>query len=255
MIQIENTPNLTGVTIRGDFHDMYNLVDAFHQLAIYEDSDKHQEYLSVSTRVLGLCYDIRHASMGDRDVELVDNNSSKEMMQWHSMIMPERNLYFSCNCLYPEMFFVMIGLNRLVELRIKDLTGSRYAEISAFHKKAIWDRPIATIRQLQAEFAECVRNTLAPGAFARWLTIMDGHVMIELLLDQYVDFLNIEYIDLTKKNREKKLSSFARRIAQFWDDPDYCEIRETVMDAAKEYNCHHEQIKLVDCEYPEVIEW
>ncbi|KPU42874.1 hypothetical protein OXPF_36420 [Oxobacter pfennigii] len=34
MIKINNTPNLTGVTISGDFNDFYDLVEAFHDITI-----------------------------------------------------------------------------------------------------------------------------------------------------------------------------------------------------------------------------
>jgi hypothetical protein len=32
MIKFENTENLTGVSITGDFDDFYSLVEAFHQI-------------------------------------------------------------------------------------------------------------------------------------------------------------------------------------------------------------------------------
>ncbi len=72
MITITNTPNLTGVTISGDFNDLYNLVEAFHEITINEYSEKHHRYIEISTRVLGLCYDIRHAYQGDREIELME---------------------------------------------------------------------------------------------------------------------------------------------------------------------------------------
>ncbi len=32
----------------------------------------------MSTRVLGVCYDVRHAYQGDREIELVDNGMTAE---------------------------------------------------------------------------------------------------------------------------------------------------------------------------------
>lgn len=61
MISVQSTPNLTGVTISGDYDDLYSLVEAFHEITINEYSEKHHKYIGISIRVLGLCYDIRHA--------------------------------------------------------------------------------------------------------------------------------------------------------------------------------------------------
>ena len=94
MLAIKNTPNLTGVTISGDYYDFYNLVEAFHEITINEYSEKRHQYIEISTRVLGLCYDIRHAYQGDREVELVDNNMTEDKMKWHSSITPKSNVYW-----------------------------------------------------------------------------------------------------------------------------------------------------------------
>ena len=166
MITIKNTPNLTGVTISGDVDDLYNLVEAFHEITINEYSEKHHQYIDISTRVLGLCYDIRHAYQGDREVKFVDNNMTEEKMKWHSIITPKSNVYYSCNYLYPEMFFVMLALNALVKLRIMDLTESGYIYKGAMDKKVIWDETIATIRLFQAKFVQIAKESITQGIFA-----------------------------------------------------------------------------------------
>lgn len=53
MIRITNTPSLTGVTISGDFYDLFNLVEAFHEITIDEFTEKHRSYIEISTRVPG----------------------------------------------------------------------------------------------------------------------------------------------------------------------------------------------------------
>ena len=58
MIRVTNTPNLTGVTVSGDFDDLDALVDALHDVT-YSEYDEHltaktQRYLNISLRVLGL---------------------------------------------------------------------------------------------------------------------------------------------------------------------------------------------------------
>lgn len=256
MITIKNTPNLAGVVISGDFNDFYNLVEAFHDIAISEYSERHHQYIEISTRVLGLCYDIRHAYMGDREIELVDNNMTEEIMKWHSIITPKNNVYYSCNYLYPEMFFVMLALNRLVELRIRDLAKTKHIYKGAMDKKVIWDDTIATIRSFQAAFVKCVKDTFTSATFSRWLSVMNSdHIRLENIAGQYVDLWNIKYLDMTKEKRLKNLSIIAKRIAQFSEDSEHEEIKEVVMKAAKEYRCEPGAIRLYGIEYPDEMEW
>jgi len=256
MITIKNTPNLTGVTISGDFNDLHNLVGAFHDIVIDEYSEKHHRFFDISTRILGVCYDVRHACQGDREVELVDNHMNEDKMRWHSIIVPKNNVYYSCNCFYPEMFFVMLALNELVELRNKDLTKAKYIYKQVLDKKVIWDDTIAIIRLFQAEFVKCVKSTFTNTAFVRWLNIMNGdYIGIEDISVQYIDLLNIKYINMTKEKRLKNLSSIAKRIAEFKYDKDHKEIKEVVTRAAREYSCTLGDIKLQGFEYPEDIEW
>lgn len=256
MITIKNTENLLGVTISGDFSDLYNLVDTFYAITVDEFSEKHQRYIEMSTRVLGLCYDVRHAYQGDREVELIDNNMDEDKMKFHAIIAPKSNVYYSCNYLYPEMFFVMLALNELVELRIRELTKTKYIFKEALDKKVIWDDKIATIRAFQAEFVKCVKEVLTETSFARWLKVMNGdYLNIRHMAGQYLDVLNIKYIKMSKEKRLKSLTSIAKRIAEYQNDREHDEIKEVIAAAAKEYGCAQANIRLKGIEYPEDIVW
>lgn len=256
MIVMKNTKNLTGVTISGDFNDLYSLVEAFHAITIDEYSEKHQSYIEMSTRVLGLCYDVRHAYQGDREVELVDNNMNEDKMRWHSLIVPKSNVYYKCNCLYPEIFFVMLALNTLVELRIRALSKTKYILKEALDKNVIWDDKIAVIRVFQAEFVKCVKEVLTEASFTRWLKVMNGgYLNIEQIAGQYVDMLNIKYINMTKEKRLKNLSSIAKRIAEYRYDKEHKNIKEVAESAAREYGCSQGEVRLRGIEYPDDIVW
>ncbi|MBA1335125.1 MAG: hypothetical protein HPY66_0747 [Firmicutes bacterium] len=64
MIFVKNTLNNTGVAIYGDHIDFESLYEALHTVVGAED-----EFVGFGVariRVLGVCYDIRHALMGDR---------------------------------------------------------------------------------------------------------------------------------------------------------------------------------------------
>jgi hypothetical protein len=256
MITVKNTPNMAGVEIRGDFYDFEKLVDAFYTITANEFEDKHKGYIHISTRVLGLCYDLRHAMQGDRGVELVENGMDEEKMRFHSVIAPRNNVYYQCKYLYPEMFFVMLALNELVKLRMRELVKSKYEYNIAFNKDVIWDDKIATIRSFQAEFAKCVREALTENSFSRWIKVMNNdYIFIKEIAGQYVDLLNIKYLKMNKEKRLKNLTVIAKRIADFQADPDYREIKEVVAEAVKEHGCSESDIRLEGIEYPEEILW
>lgn len=256
MITIKNTENLAGICISGDFNDLDKLVDAFYVITIDEFSEKNKSHIAISTRVLGLCYDLRHAFQGDREVELVDNGMDEDKMKFHSIIAPRNNVYYKCNYLYPEMFFVMLALNELVKLRIRELVKSKYVYSNVLDKNAIWDGNIATIRSFQAEFMKCVKEVLTEASFTRWLKFMNGdYINIEEIAGQYVDLQNIKYINMTKEKRLKNLATIAKRIAEFRSDTEHREIKEVVAEAAKEHGCCEGDIRLKGIEYPEEILW
>ena len=254
MIIIRNTENLAGVEISGDFYDFNDLYDALHVIAISEESDKHTQYIDISTRLLGFCYDLRHAFQGDREVDLVDNMMNEEIMAFHSTIMPKNNVYYKFNYLYPEMMFVMLAMNALVNIRIRELAKSKYDE--AFDRNVIWDNVIWAVRGFQAAFAKCVKNTLTQNSYARWQKFMSvKYSFIEDICGQYIDIQNIKYIALDKENRLKRLNTFAKRIAEFRYDAEHDEIKEVVTEAAIENSCQEGDILLEGLEYPDHIEW
>lgn len=255
MIKIENTENLAGVTISGDYDDLSNLVDAFYAITICDDNKKHSRCIDMSTYLLGLCYEIRHAYMGDREVELVENNMDEEKMKWHSIIAPKKNLNFKCKIFYPEMFYHMLAMNKLIEIRITELTKTRYAA-DALDRRVIWDDTIAAIRYFQAAFAKCVKETLPPASYNRWLSFMNkSDIHIQAMGHQFMDVLNINYLSMSREKRLKNLNTIARRIAEFWDDEEWQDIDKVLEAGAKKYGCPKSDVRLVGVEYPDEIEW
>lgn len=255
MIKFENTENLTGVSIIGDYYDLYKLVDAFHAITVDDYSEKNKQYEEMSTRVLSVCYDIRHAYQGDREVILLDNNMDNEKMGYHSIITTTKNVYYKCNLLYPEMLYVTIALNELIRLRMKELSKKKSIYEITNDKNVIWDDTIATIRSFQAEFAKCVKEFLADRTFNMWLKYMTNENYILVMYHQYIDMLNIEYINMTREKRLKNFTKISKKIAEFLDSDEYLSIRKSIDNAAKKYNCHKSELKLNGTDYPEFIEW
>lgn len=254
MITIENTEQLTGVCITGDYDDFYNLVEAFHEITIDEYSEKHTAYYSISIRLLGLCYDIRHAMQGDREIVLKENGMNDDLFIYHKQITPLENINYSCNYLYPEMFFAMMALNDLIGLRANDMSRDKYKK---FHdKKVIWDNTITTLRFFQAQFSQCLEKTLTKASFSRMLGYLNrDYFDTSLMAGQFVDLLNIEYTKLTREQRLKKLNSYAKRISEYQYDQEHSEIRNAVYEAAKKLNIPEDKVRFIGMEYPDIIEW
>ena len=256
MIKIETTPNLAGVRISGDYDDLYNLNNAFYDITIDEFDEKNKEYIDMSMRLLGLSYDIRHASQGDRDVEAVDNGMDREKMKYLSMIVPDRNVYYSCNYMYPEMIYCMLAINTLIPLKVRELTSQKYTLDEMHHKKVVWNKTISTLRMFQSAMSECMKDTLSKQSCAMWLNKLNSkNINLNHMLNQYIDVLNVEFLSWDKEKRLKNLFKVAKRIVEFNRDDEYCDIEMGIMNYAVKNNVPIRDVRLEDIEYPEDIEW
>jgi len=91
MIYVTNTPNNAGVAIYGDCLDFDALYKALH--TVVGNEEEHIQYEAACIRVLGVCYDLRHALMGDREVEFINNGMNKDKMRNMGIIAHDKNVY------------------------------------------------------------------------------------------------------------------------------------------------------------------
>jgi len=142
MIFVKNTPNNTGVAVYGDYRDFSGLYEALHDIVGNEEEFSDHEMSRL--RVLGVCYDLRHAMMGDREYEFVDNGMDDNTKRKLSVLTPDKNIYLKINVLWPELLFVMMALNDFILL---------YAKKKARQLWAVFG---------QAQYMECFH---CPGAY------------------------------------------------------------------------------------------
>ena len=132
MLTIQTTPSLYGISLIGDYQDLNSLYDSisrylsFYRIRVFEDFPEHEyEYL------LSLNYDIRHAYMGTRNIEIIENNADNVGIQAEAFYqIPDKmkkefqktrqdykngNLYFSVNILYPLIFHYLIAFEFILE--------------------------------------------------------------------------------------------------------------------------------------------
>ncbi|WP_418301855.1 DUF6904 family protein [Lysinibacillus fusiformis] len=161
MISIQSTEQLTGVQICGDFWDFDELINAIYKVT--GDANKYYDYQGPRLRILSVCYKLRHAMLGEHQLEFVSNGVNKNTLTQHELIFPNKNIYFATDILWPEIIFSAIALNDFIELHL------------TLNNASIWNYEIATIRKFQAAIADCLEQEVKEelAAFALRLLVED----------------------------------------------------------------------------------
>lgn len=249
MIHAKNTPNNTGVAIYGDNMDFKELYEALH--TIVGDEGEFVSYDAARIRVLGVCYDIRHALQGDREIEFVDNGMDADKMKWMSVITPDKNVYLKINMLWPEMLFVTMALNDFIRLYARKKAKKSYDVM--LDRLNIWDESIAHVRVFQSAIAKCIKKTVSEASFRRMMNLMNkDYTWVDGYATQYLDILNCRFLDMSREKRLKSIPTIAKRLAEHSDE--YRQVKAEIVAAAKKFSTTEDNIRLQD-DYPEYIEW
>ena len=249
MLYAKTTPNYAGVIISGDYRELDALYMALHMI-VGNESD-YRKYEGPRLRVLGVCYDIRHAIMGDGEIEFVDNGMDEFKMKLLEVVTPTKNLQFSFKIYFPELFFVMMALNDFIRLHAK--TKAKQATFPLMDKRVIWDGDVARVRLFQSIIAECLKESVSEASYTRIFNLLHHeYSWLGGYATQYLDMLNIEFLYMGKEERKKKLLTMAKRISE--QGKEYQKVKREVEQSAREYQCPVENIRL-KWEYPEKIEW
>lgn len=257
MIKVENTENYLGVTISGDYDDLDMLLEALYTITIDESDEKYaKRYFDMSTRLLSLAYDIRHAIQGDREIEFVDNGINKEKLIQQKILAHNKNIYFSVNVFYPELIFELLAINELINIRMDMICKPKNDYEKPLNKMVVWDGTISILRLFQSQVNKAVKELLTENTYARWIKIMnDKYKSMAEILDPYLDQQNIKYINMTKENRIKKLSSLSKKIVEYEWDIDFMDLQMTMRLYALENNVPINNIEFDGIVYPEDFDW
>ena len=249
MIYVTNTPNNAGVAIYGDFKDLEALYEALHK--IVGDEEQFFSYEDVRLRVLGVCYDIRHALMGDREIEFVDNGMDEEKMKRLATITNDKNIYLVINALWPEILFVTMALNDFVLLYARKQAKNTFSLMR--HKRNIWDDTIAQVRVFQAAIAKCIKEIVSDTSFSRMINLLNkDYPWVGGYATQYVDMLNCKFIGIDKEKRLKNIPTMAKRLVE--QGQEYRKLKSELEEAAKIHKCSVGDLR-IQLEFPEYIDW
>ncbi len=258
MVSAKPTENLAGITLEGDYDDFCEIMESIYRMTGPEE-DYSDYYWSVKNRLLGLCYDVRHAFMGDRGIKLVDNGVHDEMMKWHSIIMPTQEVHFSVNIMFPEAVFVALSAPELY-LWSRVYYGQRtkkQEENAKFpaQKYSDYIRDKAVIDTLCAMILEALAEVIGDDELEK-LWRLKGRRYGDIFADyatQYVDKCNIEYLKTAPDKRKDKLRNIAKRFIQ---QPDaYKNMKMDLEYSAREYHCSFHELHDSKLEYPAEIKW
>ena len=237
MLYAKNLPSNAGVEILGDPLDFDRLYDSLHEIVGREG--EHEVYEGVGMRVLAVCYEIRHALMGDREIEFIDNGMDGERKRRMAVLAPDRNLYYKIRLLWPEALFVQAALNDYVRMYAKTKTKQYYDMM--LQPKLAWDPTINQVRQFQTAVAACLQELVSPAAYSRMLNqLCKDYPWLGGYTWQYVDVLNHQFYAMSPEKRLKQLSTMAKRLGEWGTE--YQAVRTAVQVSARHHGVHPNDI-------------
>ncbi|TQS71204.1 hypothetical protein DX933_16150 [Ornithinibacillus gellani] len=242
MIQIKLTPNYAGMEMVGTRDDFELLYESLH--FVVGEEDEYPSMQNARLRVLGLCYDLRHAMMGHREYEYVNHGLDSDTMKWMGIVGPEKNLLLSFNTYYPEMIFIHLCLEDFIK---------EYQKSNKTHPN--WDIHVNAVRLFQASVVRALRDEIKPSMFRSIISHMKSAKFISFrYMTQYLDSLNIRYLNWDAEKRLKNISVIVKRIAV--KDAEYIRAQKEIIEAAIEYGVTESEIAY-DTEYPDYdsIDW
>ena len=255
MLKIENTPNLAGIRIIGDYHDLNALYDAIsrytelfytnaiNQMEQQSKDEKWDEeeksffihyYSDIHDCILGLNYDIRHAWQGDRNYEYVDNNAEGigQLAECiyevdHDELDNTRetgangNLYFSVEILYPWVLYYLQCFNVMTDTFYSEEDRSRlynpYTELE-------YRKDTSIIEYFSYSVWECLSEILGDQA-KHMMDLADFAVELPLEIPRYYEALCAYYCDSNKKGKELRKAMlqmiFYESLGTEWPEEDY----------------------------------
>lgn len=245
MIKAEVTKNYNGITISGDYYDLSELVDAIYTITnIYDTSDK---YYTFSTFFLGLCYDIRHASMGDREFELIDTGLKED--NWFDLDHKSKNIYFSFNYVMVGLLFPIFGfIYRKDELLEMYLNKNRTNVNEVIRTK----KAIGILTSFCTLIIEKFYEFIGDDEASKLHRCASKNLFVNDFLGPFISKCDIDYLNTNKDKKKRKIVNILNHIIK--QDSVYTNMKEVYEDYAFENNICINALDY-NVEYPEEIDW
>lgn len=222
MLSISNTENFAGVRISGDYWDFEELRQAFQRVSDHTlASDTYP--LALSKRLQNLCLQLQNTRNGDFNIETTFNGINAKIKTDYFTEFPYENIYFSSEILWPEILFFNICLNELLH------------NIVESSRSNLRQPYMLTLQRFQAYLFQCMvaTTTLDERKEMEKLFYMRKQKLHEYTF-QYIDFLNLHFIKLSKKQRLIKRPSLLLKLVEV--DNEYISFKNTIKKQAEKSN-------------------
>lgn len=223
MFDVQMTPNLLGIKISGAYDDLDQLYDSVWDLCLTDDDYESGRKATVDelimcNRLLALCYDLRHAYQGSRNIEVVPGDVSQEAAEWQGIEIPDKRVVLSVEVLYPEAMYELLVLDYLITRR------HRQEKCDVDHEKSV-----SMVRLYLAKLLDAVGKVASKGRFSRIRKIVSlGVWNLPAMYTQWVDILDCDYGMMSKKQRSEALSTIVRDLAEYSLHDDYRRMKRDV---------------------------
>lgn len=261
MLSVNMTPKLLGFEIKGDYDELNRLYDAVWELVgtDYDDNPRlSMQDAIMRERLLALCYDLRHAYMGTRNVRMEENGMDRERAALLGISLPPlNNLYYSVEVLYPEAMYEIMVLGRILdERRAKLIKRASFHSVDANDPRVLFDQPCAMVVYYQSLVVQAVRERVSPNAFSRIRKqVAEGFSRVPEMYTQWIDVLNCKWCFLPEDKRKSKLGTFARDVSDFWSNQEYRGLKAGIDEYVRENGAVRANVGVADAVYPEEYDW
>lgn len=241
MIRVKLTENYLGFNIQGTFDDFYELYDAICYFIGFEKSeDKTEDDMRV--HIFGFLYDLRHAYQGARNVTAVNNDLNEEAKEYFGIDKSvKQDILYDFNYIIPELILDIVLFKHFALKKFKRKLkeyDTNYNIVMAFYSKAI----------------DALKEMLTENRMKRARKIIsETVVMEEMWYRQWFTLTAIEYINMTKKQRQKEIIHTIQEICDYYLYDECREMRKKILQYAEENNISEDD---VECgRYPDFFEW
>ena len=250
MLSIITTEKLAGVTISGNYSDLNTLYDALTN--IVGDEGSYPDYDRCCLRILGLCYEIRHAYQGDRNTFIDDYDETD----------------YSFEYLWPEMVFVYGVLNDFIRLSggndcyLLQEKADTYFFNPEVKRILLEHMPvdIAYIEYFRALIRNAFKKTIDEKKYKRIFNALDNGYSYTLYpqrfydyCTQWIDIQNVKYLKRNPDKRKTYLATVAEKI--LFRNTEYDYLYSDLMKYEKELGIPYCNIELEGMQYPDKVEW
>ena len=255
MIQAKVTKNLTGITIQGDYDDFNDLVNAIYRMTGV-DRNEAGLYDEVKMRLLGLCYDIRHAYMGDREVVLKDNVLNEDLKEEMGIKNCNQNIYYSVNVLYPEALFLALAIPNMF-ICCKYYYGKRDERdqgFKVFNSNSDYLKDKALLTLLSAIIFQSLEEVIGSDTFNKVYKLIENSREYYMhYVTQYVDYCNLEFLKTDIDKRKDKLIDITKKFIK--PSKEYQKMEKKIKVYAQKHQMPIYEVEDDNLEYPNEIEW